>query len=114
MKKDEIGNRYGALTVIEEGAGVYEGRRKRPSYICKCDCGNIEEYNIRALRRGNVKYCRTHNKKEDVVGEKVGTFTVVEELESIERQYEYGKVTERRFKVVCDCGGRKRNKLNCI
>lgn len=104
MKKEEIGNVYGNLTVIAEGNGCYEGSRKRRSVICRCSCGNEEEYNIRLLRKGDAKNCRTHDKKENIIGQTFNTFTVVEELESIVRGYEYGKTVDRRFKVSCECG----------
>lgn len=104
MKIEEIGNVYGNLTVIREGDGCYEGSRKRRSVICKCTCGTEDEYNLRNLRKGQIKNCRTHDKKENLIGQTFNTFTVVEELESVVREYEYGKTVDRRFKVSCECG----------
>lgn len=120
MRIEEIGNVYGNLTVIKEGNGCYEGSRKRRSVICKCSCGNEEEYNVRSLRKGHAKNCRTHNKKENLIGQVFGTFTVVEELESVVREYEYGVRITRIFNVICECGKEKevnlatlRNDVRC-
>lgn len=48
-----VGKRYGMLTVIEQGGGMYAGR----SWICVCDCGEATEANTGHLNRGAVKSC---------------------------------------------------------
>ena len=35
--KNEIGNKYGALTVIARGPNTNEGRAQ---WVCECECGN--------------------------------------------------------------------------
>lgn len=37
---DLTGRRFGALTVLRRGPGLYQ--KKRPSWICRCDCGKKE------------------------------------------------------------------------
>lgn len=37
--KNEIGNRYGKLLVIEKAIKP-EGRPKGAYWLCQCDCGN--------------------------------------------------------------------------
>lgn len=52
--KDEVGNRYGKLTVTKYSKNDH---RQRALWICKCDCGNeIEEQGAR-LRRGVKTHC---------------------------------------------------------
>ena len=51
---NEIGNRYGKLTVIERD---YNSDNEHIKWICKCDCGNITSVLSSNLRRGNVKSC---------------------------------------------------------
>ena len=53
IKKDEIGNRYGLLTVI----GSAPSRRGQAYWKCKCDCGNIIEVCGTNLRTGNSQSC---------------------------------------------------------
>ena len=51
--KDETGNRYGELTVIEP---VPDGSR-RMKWRCRCDCGNVVVVLGIQLRSGNNKSC---------------------------------------------------------
>ena len=52
--KDEIGNRYGKLTVIERDYNNTDGHIK---WICKCDCGNKISVLSSNLRSGKVQSC---------------------------------------------------------
>lgn len=54
VKKNELGNRYGMLTVVAEypgtsGVGAY--------WICKCDCGNEIAVRGLSLRSGSTRSC---------------------------------------------------------
>ena len=54
VKKNELGNRYGLLTVVKEypgtsGVGTY--------WICKCDCGNEVAVRGLSLRSGACRSC---------------------------------------------------------
>lgn len=51
---DEIGNKYGLLTVIEKYGKNQEGRIL---WRCKCDCGNEKITLGKSLRAGLVKSC---------------------------------------------------------
>lgn len=53
--KNEIGNKYGHLTVLEEVPK--QGRRKCVIWRCRCDCGNIKEIPSTWLRQGAVFSC---------------------------------------------------------
>lgn len=53
-KKDEVGNRYGRLTVLREYPGP---SGTGATWICKCDCGQeVAVLGIR-LRYGIVRSC---------------------------------------------------------
>ena len=57
--KNELGNRYGKLTVIakDENNDSF-GRAK---WICECDCGNIKSVSGADLRSGNTSSCGCKN-----------------------------------------------------
>ena len=72
--KNEIGKRYGKLTVIEK-----LDRRKHYTsvYLCKCDCGNFKKVNINNLHTGHTKSCGClKNRIKDLTGQKFGRLTV--------------------------------------
>jgi hypothetical protein len=73
------GVKFGMLTILRDGNGLYEGKRKRRSVICKCDCGNDKEILLRQLTKGNQKSCGCLSSKrtEFEVGEKISFWTVV-------------------------------------
>ena len=58
--KNEIGNKYGRLLVIEEG-GIDTSKHKM--WRCQCDCGNIIDVRHRYLRCGEVSSCGCSNSK---------------------------------------------------
>lgn len=53
MKINEIGNKYGKLTVIDYATSI----NKRTVWKCKCDCGNICEVKGKYLRNGDTTSC---------------------------------------------------------
>lgn len=59
LSKNEIGNKYGNLTVINCG-GTDNGYM---SWICKCDCGNIVKVRGSNLRNGNTTSCGCYQKE---------------------------------------------------
>ena len=52
--KNEIGNKYGKLTVIEKKENNKFGTTR---WLCKCDCGNLTVTNGLTLRNGKTKSC---------------------------------------------------------
>lgn len=54
--KDEVGNRYGRLTVISFSHRS-EGKMKAAYWVCKCDCGQTAIIRGTHLRYGNSKSC---------------------------------------------------------
>jgi hypothetical protein len=57
--KNEIGKRYGKLTVVEKVERDLESRFKRASakWYCQCDCGEVTRVFGNKLRNGTVKSC---------------------------------------------------------
>ena len=51
--KDEVGNRYGLLTVER----MYHGDGKGTIWVCRCDCGNEVAVRGIDLRCGNNRSC---------------------------------------------------------
>jgi hypothetical protein len=53
MLTNELGNRYGRLTVIEQA----ESRNSSARWLCSCDCGNTSTVYGFSLRRGDTRSC---------------------------------------------------------
>ena len=54
-KKNEIGNKYGRLTVIDE---VKErGKDRAVQWLCQCECGNTKIIRGKDLRSGKIISC---------------------------------------------------------
>ena len=95
--KNEIGNKYGKLTVI---APTDERIRKRVCWICKCDCGNILTVIGTDLRTGRKTDCGCvpqYNFKDET-GNKYNRLTVLSRS---------NKKTSSRaiyWNCQCECG----------
>lgn len=57
---NEIGNKYGRLTVIEKG----QGKGKRITWKCQCECGNIVDVDGTSLRKGLTTSCGCYRKEQ--------------------------------------------------
>lgn len=97
--KNEIGNRYGKLIVLER-APKPEGRPKGAYWLCQCDCGKQKTVRGADLRAGNVNSCGCllgkHSIKNEI-GNKYGRLTVIAETNN----REFGSVC---WLCVCECG----------
>lgn len=80
-----IGARYGHLTVLKEAP---RGRHHERRYICRCDCGNVDSFNVYNIIKNTNHRCRKcvpHSggyNRPDIVG------TVVNGWEILENNYE--------------------------
>ena len=54
IKINEIGNRHGRLTIVEDAGRDKQGRA---SWRCVCDCGNEVIVSGHSLRNGNTRSC---------------------------------------------------------
>ena len=106
--KNEIGNTYGYLTVIERAENTKEGRAR---WLCQCKCGNTVVVLGKHLRSGNTKSCGCYQKERAVAAnmERVGSL-VGQKIGKLYVQFENGFVTHingkrsRIYHCVCDCG----------
>lgn len=93
---EEIGKKYGKLTIIE----IYSTERIEKRCRCKCECGNTTDTSLQSLRTGATKSCGCNikNKIYDIlIGQKFGKLKVMGELPK-------SKLGQTRFKCHCDCG----------
>ena len=106
--KDELGNTYGYLTVIQRGENTKEGRAQ---WICRCKCGKEIQVLGKSLRSGNTKSCGCLQKERaiasnmkrggDLIGKRFGKLVVMEESGFV--THSSGK-RSRVYKCKCDCG----------
>jgi hypothetical protein len=106
--KNEIGNTYGYLTVIERAENTKEGRAM---WKCRCKCGNETVVLGKHLRSGNTKSCGCYQRERatqanmdrvgSLVGKKFGKLTVISENGFI--THTSGK-RSRIYYCECDCG----------
>ena len=97
--KDEVGNRYGSLTVIERS--TKKGKNRGIYWKCKCDCGNEIEVLGSALRKGESKSCGcqksnfiSQSKFIDFTGQTFNHLTVKKFV---------GKDTKGKSIWLCEC-----------
>ena len=104
--KNEIGNKYGLLTVIERAGSINNGKA---AWLCQCECGNQCIVTGDALRRGQSTTCGdTKHKVErmkkvgksnfiDITGQKYNKLTAIRPLGIAS----YGGTL---WECKCDCG----------
>ena len=106
--KDETGNVYGYLTVLERAPSNKDGRAM---WKCRCKCGNELIVLGKHLRSGNTKSCGCYQKERatqsnlerggDLTGQRFGKLVVLEEAGFVEKA---GGKHSRLWKCQCDCG----------
>lgn len=94
-----IGEKFGRLTVIENVP-----KRKRKTWLCRCECGNFTQSTTSNLRGGGATSCGCYRRERttekngvDLTGSKVNMLTVLK----------LGSHTSdgaRRWVCRCDCG----------
>lgn len=97
--RDLVGQVFGHLTVVKYDEELSK-QRKKPYWICSCDCGRTAsklEYN---LLGGYTKQC-TGGTHVDLIGKRFGTLTV------ISRAYKIDERGNVYWNVKCDCGTEK-------
>ena len=98
---DLTGQRFGQLTVIKKGRiDVTKSGRKIQRWVCKCDCGNIEEVIGDNLRKGAATKCKKCQ-KPNLIGQRFNHFLVLSRGEDKIRKN--GKHVVQ-WKCQCDCG----------
>ena len=79
---DEIGHKYGALTVLS----LTKDKNNRTAWLCKCECGNTKIVRGPDLRTGKITTCgkgcpcKTNRSAvfKDITGMKFGKLTVLQ------------------------------------
>ncbi len=105
MKRENYnGKKFNKLTILRDGEGLLEGKRKRRSVFCKCDCGQEKELLLINVTKGKIKSCGclTGGRVSIKItpGEKFNDFTIIKELP----YKEYSNTIIRYVEVMCDCG----------
>lgn len=99
---DLTGQKFDRWTVVELAG---RGKDRRPSWLCRCDCGTEKVVSGGNLRTGNSKSCGCLTREfrvNDITGEKFGRYTVLHQIET----YEY-KNRGVRYLCRCECGTEK-------
>ena len=105
---NEIGNKYGRLTVLYK----VESRKGQAYWHCRCDCGNEIDVSGISLRNGNTKSCgclQRERAKEsnitraggDLTGQQIGNL-YIDSLFKVDNKRD-GK-NSRIWKCICKCG----------
>ena len=103
--KDEVGHRYGRLSVIAYAGSRVVGsnskRRRVGTWKCQCDCGKTTVVKTQHLRDGRTRSCgclRGRNSFKDRIGHRYGRLTVVARAGTNRHQH-------ATWHAKCDCGG---------
>ncbi len=101
MGMDIIGKVFGKWIIIDE---VGKDKKSQRLIKCKCECGTEKVHTLTTLKLQRTIQCKScrmkeHNKVEDVIGKKFGSWLVLHEVAV--------KNDNRRFLCKCDCGREK-------
>jgi len=94
------GQKYNSLTVIKIDTTI---KKRRPYWLCECDCGNFKSVMRDHLVGGHVKSCGCIDKRKeinDLVGQRFGKLTVLKLDNNPNNKYVY-------WLCQCDCGREK-------
>lgn len=103
--KNEIGNKYGLLTVLNRNGS----KNGKAAWLCQCECGNYITVTGDSLRRGNTVTCGDiyhkiqrmkkvgHSNAIDITNQKFGKLTAIKPIGTAE----YGGVL---WECKCECG----------
>ena len=104
MTDDRRANRYGRLVVL--GAGEPQGKRRRPTLACECDCGQRRTVRVDHLRSGATTSCgcAQYDREAafDLTGQRFGRLVVISRAEGI------GPRRRASWNCRCDCGEQNR------
>ena len=83
--KNEIGNKYGRLTILKRAKNTSDGRAQ---WLCECECGNKIIVKGSSLRNGATKSCGCYQKEQtsktntiNLIGKTINNFTVLESIQ---------------------------------
>lgn len=94
--EDLMGKKFGRLTVIERN-GYTNGKRRLPTWLCQCDCGEMTIRTGKALKDTFNSGCdRCKYLYDDLFGRKFGALTVISRYGS--------KNGDMFWNCKCKCG----------
>lgn len=104
--KDETGNRYGSLVVLERAGSRPDGKA---TWKCRCDCGNefiAIGHDLRSGKTSRCYYCHVEYMRQigksnakDITGKRFGRLVALRPIGSAS----YGGVI---WECQCDCGNK--------
>lgn len=77
MKIEVIGKQFGKWTILELGKPDSRGKTR---YLCKCECGSLNDIHLSGLRLGKTTQCRQCKWRytgPEIVGTKMGKWSVL-------------------------------------
>ena len=89
-----IGKIYGRLTVLSIS---YDKNTKKYTSLCKCECGNIKEYDFACVKSGNTSSCGCYYK------EVRGKATITHNMSKSKEHKAWRHIKERCFNPNSDC-----------
>lgn len=102
---DEIGNKYGLLTVIARSE-EHKKKTSRAYWVCQCECGNTTVVSGSHLRKGEIQSCgclqKAHTlelnerKLINLTGQRFGSLTVIDRAPNKKKQ--------PAWLCQCECG----------
>lgn len=102
--KNEIGNKYGRLTVLKRVENNYRGDAQ---WLCQCECGNQVIVKGVSLRSGHTRSCgclqkdtvrkQGYDNTADLIGRRFGKLIVLERVAG-------DKEKKGKWVCQCDCG----------
>jgi hypothetical protein len=94
-----VGKKFGKITVLNR---LGTNQNKKPTWDCKCDCGNFVMKTTTDLIRPKLPNCGCTNTKafNDLTGKKVNKLTVIKQVEG-------KKDNCRLWLCKCECGNEK-------
>lgn len=109
-----IGQRFNRLTILK---AMREQRGKdtvEQIYVqCKCDCGNIIEARLSALKNNSIQSCGCLHKEiasaqginlDELIGQKINKLTIISAVREKRNNSPYARIY---VKCRCDCGNEK-------
>ena len=119
---NEVGNRYGELTVLEYISKYItpKGRHADSIWLCKCSCGNYTETMGTNLRKGFTRSCRTCGNKRQAKaislpeGEAAFNYVYAEYKRSAKRRKHKWALSKTQFRKLTQgsctyCGSKPSN-----
>lgn len=96
---NEIGNKYGKLTVVAKAPDEYNSIK--PHWVCECECGGIAIVCGASLRNGHTKSCGCLRAPASIeVGQRFGKLTVLTQGSSTPTR-------QKQWWCQCDCGEKR-------